>query len=112
MNQVFERADAFLLGRRTYEIFAGSWGEMAGSGDNPVAVALNTLLDEINLPVFPVVVGDGTRLLPDTRMDTALELVESRATASGVTIQVYRPAGRPQYATATVDVTAGPEVRP
>lgn len=35
---------------------------------------------------------------PDTGRDTALELVESRATPGGVVIQVYRPAGRPQYA--------------
>ena len=47
-----------------------------------------------------MVVGQGTRLFPDTGPDIALELVDSRATASGVTIQVYRPAGRPQYATA------------
>ena len=33
----------------------------------------------------------------------ALELVGSRAaTPTGVTIQVYRPTGRPQYGTATV----------
>jgi hypothetical protein len=43
-------------------------------------------------------VGQGTRLFPDTGHDRALDLVESRATASGVTIHVYRPAGRPQYA--------------
>jgi dihydrofolate reductase len=64
----------------------------------------NDLVDEITLLTFPVVVGQGTRLFPDTGPDTALELVESRATPSGVTIQVYRPTGRPQYGTATVDM--------
>jgi dihydrofolate reductase len=64
----------------------------------------NDLVDEINLLTFPVVVGQGTRLFPDTGPDRALELVESRATPRGVTIQVYRPTGRPQYRTATVDM--------
>jgi dihydrofolate reductase len=64
----------------------------------------NDLVDELNLLTFPVVVGQGTRLFPDTGRDRALELVESWATPSGVTIQVYRPTGRPQYGTATVDM--------
>jgi dihydrofolate reductase len=158
LNQVYERADAFLFGRRTYEIFAGYWGVMADSV-NPIAAALNTrpkyvvsttlteprwadttvlfgdvaaaigelkakpagelqvhgsgnlvrwlfdnqLVDEITLLTYPVVVGQGTRLFPDTGPDTALDLVDSRATSKGVTMQVYRPAGRPQYATATAD---------
>jgi dihydrofolate reductase len=63
----------------------------------------NQLVDEITLLTVPVVVGQGTRLFPDTGPDTALDLVDSRATPS-VTIQVYRPAGRPQYGTATVDM--------
>jgi dihydrofolate reductase len=63
----------------------------------------NDLVDEINLLIVPVVVGQGTRLFPDTGPDAALELVDSRATPKGVTIQVYRPTGRPQYATATAD---------
>jgi dihydrofolate reductase len=61
----------------------------------------NQLVDEIILLTYPVVIGQGTRLFPDTGRDRALELVESRATSSGVTIQVYRPTGRPEYATAT-----------
>jgi dihydrofolate reductase len=64
----------------------------------------NQLVDEITLPTAPVVVGQGTRLFPDTGPDTALDLVDSRATPKGVTIQVYRPTGRPQYATATADL--------
>jgi dihydrofolate reductase len=56
------------------------------------------LVEEMNLFVFPV--GQGTRLFPDTGRDRALKLVESRATPSGITIQVYRPTGRPPHATA------------
>src|ERR671929_1906167 len=63
----------------------------------------NHLVDEITLLTYPVVVGQGTRLFPDTGPDTALDLVESRSTPSGVTIQVYRPTGHPQYETATPD---------
>jgi dihydrofolate reductase len=28
VNEFYQRADAFLFGRRTYEIFAGYWGVM------------------------------------------------------------------------------------
>src|SRR5262245_9846030 len=41
ISQAFQRADAFLFGRRTYEIFAGSWGAGMDPG-NPVGEALNT----------------------------------------------------------------------
>ena len=146
MDEIFLRADAFLFGRRTYEIFAGSWGTWPDPGDSPIWTALHTLpkyvasttlteprwanttvlsgdvaaavgelkakpgrelqvhgsgvlfrwlldndlVDEMNLFTFPVVVGQGARLFPDTGRDLALELVESRSTPSGVTIQVYR----------------------
>jgi len=42
LNQVYERADAFLFGRWTYEIFARSWGTWADPGDSPIWTALNT----------------------------------------------------------------------
>ena len=63
----------------------------------------NHLVDEIILLIYPVVIGQGTRLFPDTGPDIALDLVESRSTPKGVTIQVYRPTGRPRYETARPD---------
>ncbi len=152
LNQILERADAFLFGRWTYEVFAGYWGAMADS-DSVIAAAFNTrpkylasstlsdpqwaettvlsgdvaaaigelkagpggelqvhgsgilvrwllanqLVDELILLVYPVVVGQGTRLFPENGPDAALDLLESWSTPKGVTIQVYRPDGRPRY---------------
>ena len=76
---------------------------MHGSGALIRWLLDDQLVDEITLLVCPVVVGQGTRLFPATGPDIALELVESRSTPKGVTIQVYRPTGRPQYETATAD---------
>ncbi|MER6002782.1 dihydrofolate reductase family protein [Nonomuraea angiospora] len=154
VDQIYQRADAFLFGRWTYEFFAGYWGTM-DLGSGPIADALNTrpkyvasttlteprwadttvlsgdvaaaiaelkdkpggelqvhgsgrlirwllendLVDEMNLLIVPVVVGQGTRLFPDSGPDIALDLVDSRAFPKGITLQVYRPTGRPQYAT-------------
>jgi dihydrofolate reductase len=157
INQAYQRADAFLFGRRTYELFAGTWGVMTEQdvpGWAPVMRALNArpkyvassaladpawagttvlsgdlvaavrelkakpggelqvhgsgtlarwlleneLVDEMTLIVVPVVLGQGARLFPSSGRDLALDLVESRVDSKGVTIQVYRPAGRPRYA--------------
>ncbi|MCL5952188.1 MAG: dihydrofolate reductase family protein [Chloroflexi bacterium] len=82
------------------ELKARPGGELQVHGSGALFQWLlnNDLVDEINLFTFPVVVGQGTRLFPDTGRDRALALVDSRATPSGVTIQFYRPAGRPKYA--------------
>ena len=42
MDEIYQRADAFLFGRRTYEIFARSWGAWPDPGDHPIWKALNT----------------------------------------------------------------------
>src|SRR5438874_2583608 len=42
MDEIYQRADAFLFGRRTYEIFAGSWGTWDDPGDSPIWTALDT----------------------------------------------------------------------
>jgi dihydrofolate reductase len=145
------RADAFLFGRKTYDIFAGSWGTGswgANQGNNPISVAFNTkpkyvasstltepewagttvlsgdvaaaiaelkakpgselqvhgsgalvrgllendLVDEINLFTYPVVVGQGTRLFPDTGPDRAFELIERKPRRAG---WPSRPTGWP-----------------
>ena len=76
---------------------------MHGSGALIRWLLANDLVDEINLLIVPVVLGQGTRLFPDAGPDIALELVDSRADSKGVMIQVYRPGGRPHYAPATPD---------
>jgi dihydrofolate reductase len=41
VHEVYQRADAFLFGRRTYELFAGYWGVREDLED-PIVGALNT----------------------------------------------------------------------
>jgi dihydrofolate reductase len=87
------------------QLKAGPDGELQvhGSGGLIRWLLDNDLVDEITLLTVPVVVGQGTRLFPDNGPDIALDLVDSRATPKGVTIQVYRPTGRPRYASASAD---------
>ena len=72
---------------------------MHGSGALTQWLLATDLVDEMALLVCPVIVGQGARLFPDTGPDMALDLVESRAFPKGITLQVYRPAGHPRYAT-------------
>ena len=57
------------------------------------------LVDELNLLIYPVVLGKGLRLFPEDGQSHALEVVESKVTPSGVIIQTYRPAGRATFGT-------------
>ena len=151
---LFERADALLLGRKTWEIWEPYWpnhddnefGHMINvlpkyvpsttlrdpawqnthvlDGDVEAAIrelkakpgrelqlhgsgALlrwlleRDLVDELNLRISPVIVGDGLRLFPEHGQTHDLELVESRALPSGVMIQTYRPNGRATFGDAT-----------
>ena len=85
------------------ELKAEPAGELQvhGSGELVRWLFDNRLVDEIILITYPVVIGQGTRLFPATGPDAALDLADSRAFPNGITMHVYRPTGRPRYATAT-----------
>jgi dihydrofolate reductase len=76
-----------------------------GSGVLVRWLLANGLVDLLDLLIYPVIVGQGTRLFADSGPDVALDLVSSRTTSRGITIQTYRTAGRPEYARST----AGPD---
>jgi dihydrofolate reductase len=134
-------ADALLLGRRTYESFAGAWpnreDEFADKfnsmpkylvsstitdpewsnttrleGDLVAAVTAlkddfdgviqvpgskqlvdelieHDLVDQINLMIFPVVLGTGKRVFGETSDKKTLKLRESRTVGEGIVILVY-----------------------
>ena len=139
-------ADAHLLGKKTYESFAGAWPEREGdfadkinkdpkyvvsttlgdpgwenvtvldsgdateqvkklkdevdgtillAGSRRLAQELieNDLVDQINLMVFPVVLGTGDKLFDEFSERKNLKLVESRTVGDdGVMVQVYERA--------------------
>jgi len=71
--------------------------QVHGSGRLVQYLLENDLVDRLNLLVFPVIVGAGRRLFPDSGIPTGLALDHSRTTGSGVTISVYRTTGRPDF---------------
>jgi dihydrofolate reductase len=138
-------ADALLLGRRTYESFAGAWpnreGEFAekfntmpkyvvstalkdpdwnnttvlDSGDATAQVrrlkdefdgelqvpgshrlvqelVASDLVDQINLMVFPVILGTGKRVFEEQPERRNLRLKESKVVGEGVAVMVYERA--------------------
>jgi hypothetical protein len=50
-------------------------------------------VDEYRLWVFPVVIGSGKRLFSDGTVPSALKLVDSKVSSTGVVIGTYEPAG-------------------
>jgi dihydrofolate reductase len=152
MDESMGRADAVLLGRKTYEIFAGHWPNVGD--DDPMAAKLNSvqkyvasttldsvdwqnstliegdvaegvaklkderteiqvpgsqnliqtllkhdLIDEYRLWFFPVALGTGKRLFADGTTPTNLKLVASETSSTGVAMNTYEAAGRPEYGT-------------
>jgi dihydrofolate reductase len=64
-----------------------------GSGNLLQTLMRRGLIDEYRLWVFPVVIGEGKRLFADGAIPSALRLVDSTVSTTGVTIGTYEPAG-------------------
>jgi dihydrofolate reductase len=140
-------AGGLLLGRRTYDIFAGYWPNQSadgfpiagmmnslpkfivsrtlseplswqnstlingdvpsrlrqvksdvdkdilviGSGDLAQTLIANDLVDEYRLMVYPLVLGEGKRLLRDADATKQLRLTDSQITPAGVLLLTYVP---------------------
>ena|SRR2546430_9038396 len=137
-------AEILLIGRVTYESFAGAWPERAGDFadkmntmpkvvvsrtltdptwnnttvlDGPVVAGVtelkeedggqilvagsktlvhtlldHDLVDELRLMVFPVTIGAGLRVFPETLKKTPWQLTETVTFPSNVRLDIYRPA--------------------
>ena len=67
-------------------------GNVVVHGSRQLAQTLieNDLVDQLNLMVFPVVLGSGQRLFGETSDKKRLQLVDSRTVGDGVAILIYR----------------------
>ncbi len=72
------------------QLKANTSRDLAVAGPELAQLALKAgLVDELQLVIFPVVVGGGKRFLPD-ELTLKLELLESRAFDAGVVVLRYQ----------------------
>jgi len=67
--------------------------QMIGSGNLLQTLQAASLIDEYNVWTFPVVLGRGKRLFSETAKPTALQLVRSQVSITGVVMSTYVPSG-------------------
>ena len=66
---------------------------VAGSGTLVHTLLTHGLVDELRLMVYPVTIGSGLSVFPETPNRMAFTLTDLTRYESGVLLQVYRPAG-------------------
>jgi dihydrofolate reductase len=72
IDTIFGRADAFLLGRKTYEIFASSWP--AVGDENAISTSLNSRPKHVVSSTLSDLSWDGASLLEGDLVDAVAEL--------------------------------------
>jgi dihydrofolate reductase len=68
--------------------------QVHGSGTLARTLIDHELIDEYRLWVYPVVLGKGRRLFGEGTVPSALNLVGTKTTSTGVVVHTYQPAGR------------------
>jgi dihydrofolate reductase len=68
--------------------------QVHGSANLIQTLIRNNLVDRYRLWVFPIVLGSGKRLFADGTVPSALKLVDSKVSTTGVVIGTYEPAGQ------------------
>ena len=66
---------------------------VAGSATLVRSLIENDLVDELRLMVFPVMIGGGKRLFPESRQKHPFRLLDSRTFETGVAVHTYEPDG-------------------
>lgn len=64
-----------------------------GSGNLIQTLLKNDLVDRMHIWTFPVTIGEGKRLFAEGTLPRSWKMVGSKASASGVMIATYEPAG-------------------
>ena len=77
--------------------------QVTGSGDLIQTLMEHDLVDEYQLWVFPVVLGEGKRLFAGGAVPAALKLADTKTSSTGVAIQTYERAGAIQFGSFEVD---------
>ena len=67
--------------------------QVIGSGNLIQTLQAASLIDEYNVWTFPVVLGRGKRLFGETAKPSALRLVRSQVSTTGVVMSTYVPGG-------------------
>jgi dihydrofolate reductase len=67
--------------------------QVIGSGNLIQTLQAASLIDEYNVWTFPVVLGRGKRLFGDAARPSALRLVRSQVSTTGVVMSTYAPGG-------------------
>ena len=67
--------------------------QVHGSGNLIQTLMRHNLVDQYRLWVFPLVIGSGKRLFSEGTVPSALQLIDSTVSTTGVVVGTYEPAG-------------------